>query len=242
VFKEEANFLEEFKIEHKVFDKRTLMAIFDLIKKGHIKTVESMIKEGKESIVVSGKDEKGEWLSIKVYRVLYVDFKNMWTYLATDPRFERVKKNRWSIVTTWARREFKNLKTAFEGDVSCPRPIAVEKNVLVTEFIGENGIPAPKLVEIKLEDYQEVYDFIIEEMKKLAKLNLIHTDLSPYNIIIYQKPYIIDFSQAVPEKHPQAKEFLQRDVKNVNEYFKKHGAEINENIFNELSNIMKLKL
>jgi RIO kinase 1 len=238
---ETAEFLEEFKIERKVFDKRTLFSVFKLMKKGYIKTLESIVKEGKESVVVSGKDENGNWIAIKVYRVLYVDFKNMWKYLVGDPRFKRIKKDRWFIVINWAKREFKNLQIAFKGKVSCPKPIAVNENVLVTSFIGEDGVAAPTLIEIKLDDYQEIYNFIVKEMKKLAKIKLVHSDLSPYNILIYDKPYLIDFSQAVTHNHPHVKKFLRRDVKNINNYFKKFGVNIKENLFEDLVKIMELR-
>ncbi len=233
-------FLTEFKIESKIFDKRTLFAIFKLIKKGIIKSVEGVVKEGKESVVVSARTKVGDWLSLKIYRVEYTDFKSMWKYLAGDPRFDHVRKNKRSVVLTWAKREFKNLKIAFDNEVCCPKPIALNENVLVTEFIGENGKQAPRLIDVKFEDSQEVYDLIIEEMKKLAKANLIHTDLSPYNILVFNKPYLIDFSQAVTEKHPSAEEFLQRDVQNINSYFRKLNVKTDENLFDELKKLMKL--
>lgn len=235
--------VKEFKIERKVFDYRTLLAIFNLMKKGHIKTVETIVKEGKESIVLAAKNEDGRWLALKVYRTLYCDFKNMWKYLAGDPRFFNIKKDRWLVVKTWCKREFKNLKIAFDGGVNCPEPIAFSENVLLTSFIGENGTPAPRLVDVvpELEYLQQIYDFIVEEMKKLAKAKLIHTDLSPYNILVSDKLYLIDFSQAVTEKHPMAKKFLERDVKNINFYFKKLGVKINENLSDELKNMMGLE-
>lgn len=236
----EEEFLKELKIESKIFDRRTLFAIFKLIKKGFVKNIESVIREGKESVVLSAKDKDGNWLSVKVYKTEYCDFKSMWKYLIGDPRFANVKKSRWPVVINWCKREFKNLEIAFENNVSCPEPITFNENILLTKFIGKDGIPAPRLTDIKIENIQDAYDFIVEEMKKLAKANLIHADLSPYNILILDKPYIFDFSQAVTEKHPLAKEFLKRDVKNINSYFKKSGAKINEKLFDELAKIMEL--
>ena len=238
---EEKEFLEEFKIERKVFDRRTMFAIFKLMKKGFIKTVESVIREGKESVVLSAKDKKNDWLSMKVYRVEYCEFKSMWKYLAGDPRFSRIKKDRWQVVINWCRREFKNLKIAFEAGVSCPEPIAFNENILLTKFIGEDGLPAPRLIDVKLENPQDAYEFLEEDMKKLAKSNLIHGDLSAYNIVILNKPYLIDFSQSITEKHPLAKELLKRDVNNLNFYFQRTGVKINKNLFDELCKIMGLK-
>lgn len=234
-------FLDSMKIESKVFDKRTLFAIVKLMKKKVVKTVESTIKEGKESVVISAKSPQGKWLALKIYRSEHVDFKSMWKYLVGDPRFSRVRKERWAITTTWCRREFKNLTIATAGDVNCPEPIAVQDNILVMGFVGEEGLPAPNLLEIKMDYPQGVYDTVVEEMKKLAKINLIHTDLSMYNILFYDKPYLIDFSQAVTERHPLAKEFLKKDVYNINTQFKKLGVEVNKNLFEEIVQMMRLK-
>jgi len=211
--------------------------------KGYIKSVENFVKEGKESLVLSGKDKNNEWLAIKIYRVEYSDFKNMWQYLAGDPRFSGLKKDRRMVVFTWCKREFKNLKIAYDAGINCPKPITFNENVLVSEFIGENGELAPPLSEIKFnpEDAQWVYNFILEQMEKIVKAGLIHTDFSSYNILFFNKPYIIDFSQAVPLKHPMAKEFLKRDIKNMNSYFKKLGAKVKneDELFNKLSEMIE---
>jgi RIO kinase 1 len=62
----------------------------------------------------------------------------------------------------------------------------------------------------------------VEGIKKLYRANLVHGDLSEYNILIKNRePYIIDISQGVPLDHPLAEELLQRDVKNISRFFNK---------------------
>ena len=218
--------LKEFKIERKVFDDRTLFAIYKLMTKGFIKSVESEMKEGKESLILSAKNKDGNWLALKVYRVEYCDFKSMWKYLVGDSRFLHVKKNRRAIVLNWCKREFKNLRIAFDAGVNCPEPIAFYENVLVMSFIGEGGELSPRLIDVDLENPQDAYDLILEDYEKMLKAGLIHTDLSAFNILIWDKPYFIDFSQAVPVKHQLAKEFLMRDLKNLNNYFNRLRVKI----------------
>lgn len=236
--------IEKYKIERKVFDKRTLAAIHKLMNKGVIKTVESEVKEGKESVTFSAKDKDENWLSLKIYRTGHCDFKNMWRYLVSDQRFSDIRKGRRSIVCNWCKREFKNLMIARKAGVTCPNPIAFEENVLVASFIGEGGRAFPRLIDVNLEqeDARTVYNLILMEMKKLGKAGLIHSDLSPYNILLFEKPYIIDFSQAVTPKHPLAKEFLKRDVENINNYFKKIGVKVKDSnkLLDNLSNLMGL--
>ncbi|MGC9059138.1 MAG: serine protein kinase RIO [Candidatus Aenigmatarchaeota archaeon] len=234
------DFLSEKKIEGKVYDRRTLMAIYKLMKKGIIHTLESTIKEGKESVIVSAKNKEGKWLAVKIYRVEHCDFKSMWKYLVSDYRFERIRKDRWHVVINWAKREFKNMKIAFEFNVSLPEPFTVYQNILVMSFIGENGIPAPNLAQLEREelDWKKIYDEVKEEMFKLAKAKLIHTDLSAFNILYFDKVYLIDFSQAVTDKHPLALQFLERDVKNINNFFKKMNVEIDENLFEKLKEVI----
>ncbi|MFH7880949.1 MAG: serine protein kinase RIO [Candidatus Aenigmatarchaeota archaeon] len=230
------DFFSEKKVEAKVYDQRTLLSIYKLLKKGIIKKLESTVKEGKESVIVSAKDKNDRWLALKIYRVEHCDFKTMWKYLVSDFRFERVRKSKWHVVLNWAKREFKNMKIAFENGVNCPEPIAIYNNVLVMSFIGENGIPAPTLEQAKNEDldWDVLYKQIIEEIRKMVNADLIHSDLSSYNILVYDKAYIIDFSHAVTKRHPLSFEFLKRDVENINDFFKKKGVEVDENFVESL--------
>lgn len=237
--------LKEFRIERKVFDDKTLFAIYKLMLKGIVKTVESVCKEGKESVVLSGKDSNGNWLALKIYRIEYSNFKRMREYLAEDPRFLGLKKDKRATVYNWCRREFKNMKIAYEAGVSCPKPIAFNENVLVTEFIGENGIIAPMLSDIKFEkeDAQLIYEVVLNEIEKVVKAGLVHTDFSAYNILFLDRIFIIDFSQAVTFKHERVKEFLKRDIKNINSYFKKLDVNLEdeEKLFNNLIKVAGLK-
>ena len=217
---------ERFKVSSGIFDERTLMNVYSLLNKGVIDSVESVVKEGKEACVLAG-IKNGKWVAIKVYRTLACDYKRMWKYLVSDPRFDRVKKDRFAIVFTWAKREYKNLKKAFEKGVSCPRPFFVYENILGMEFIGKDGIPAPQLKDVEEADFEKLYEKTIEYIIKLYRHDMIHADLSEYNILVYDdEPVFIDFGQAVNTRHPNAFEFLMRDIRNVNRFFGAIGIEI----------------
>ncbi|MEM5777104.1 MAG: serine protein kinase RIO [Candidatus Aenigmatarchaeota archaeon] len=214
---------KEFKIERGVFDNITLMTLYELINKGYFNEVVGIVKEGKESAIFLGKGEKS--VAIKIYRTHAIDFKTMWQYLIGDPRFTKIRKNRYHITYQWCLREYKNLVIASEAGVSCPKPIIAKKNVLVMQFIG-NEIPAPRLIDVKAS--KKDYLFILEQIEKLFKADLVHGDLSAYNILYYQKPVLIDFSQATTLKNNIALELLKRDIENINSYFEKIGVKVKD--------------
>ena len=75
---------------------------------------------------------------------------------------------------------------------------------------------------------------ILEEMKKIRESGLVHADLSEYNILVKDsKPVIIDVGQAVLQTHPRAKEFLERDLKNISTFFRKKGVKDIDEVFEQ---------
>jgi RIO kinase 1 len=88
-------------------------------------------------------------------------------------------------------------------------------------FIGEGEIPYPQLRNVELEDPAETYARIIGIIDTLyTKAELVHADLSEFNILYGDKPYLIDMGQSVTRDHPRALPFLMRDIRNINRFFK----------------------
>jgi RIO kinase 1 len=62
------------------------------------------------------------------------------------------------------------------------------------------------------------------------KAELVHGDISAFNVLIHKnKPYIIDLGQGILTEHPNALEYLKRDIKNIVRYFKKYNIRADEN-------------
>ncbi|KPV64276.1 MAG: RIO-type serine/threonine-protein kinase Rio1 [Candidatus Bathyarchaeota archaeon BA1] len=206
-----------------VFDRSTLMTVYNLLNDGTIDEIYGAVKAGKEARIYWGRDPDGKELAIKIYLTVSAEFrKGMLPYIEGDPRFAHIRRDTRSLVYAWAQKEFKNLQRALDAGVRVPKPIAVEKNVLVMEFIGKNGVSAPLMMEIFLKNPQQVYRRLLTLVKKLyQKAELVHADLSEYNIMIWRgKPILFDVSQAVTLKHPMVDRFLQRDLENLYWYFK----------------------
>ncbi|HXG07113.1 MAG TPA: serine protein kinase RIO, partial [Nitrososphaera sp.] len=183
---------------------------------------------GKESKVYVATAPDSSLRVLKIYLTVSAEFKKRMQYIAGDPRFSDIKRGSRSLMTAWARKEFKNLQAARAAGARVPAPLAVRKNVLVMEFIGDSeGAPAPSLVELE-EVTPDDYMQVIEQISILyQKARLVHADLSEYNIFKTDKGIVLfDFGSAVDVRHPNSKQFLVRDVMNVNRFFEKHGIEV----------------
>ncbi len=216
------------KIFEKVFDKRTLKALHTLSTKELFNFVEHIISTGKEAHVFVALDKGNNRRAVKIYKTLTTDFKRMNEYIEGDERFKNLKKERRQLVFAWAKKEFKNLSVAANAHLSAPLPLGSMENVLVMEFIGENNEAAPKLRETKptQKELKNYYGQTIDFIARLYLENLIHADLSEYNILVRNKELVfIDMAQAVLVTHPKAREFFERDVTNMASYFSKNGLE-----------------
>lgn len=220
---------EDFKVIEEVFDHLTVEGVYKLMRQGVIKDIEGVIKAGKEARIYWGIGDEDSELAIKIYYTSTADFRRgMMKYIEGDRRFKRVRRSPRGIIYAWTQKEFNNLQLAEEAGVNSPRPIAFNRNILVMTFIGRDGVPAPLLREVDPEDPHDFYLKLLEGTKLLyTKANLVHGDLSEYNIMVWEEdPVIFDISQALLSEHPLAKSLLQRDITNINSYFSKLGVDI----------------
>jgi RIO kinase 1 len=223
---------EDFQVFSEVFNVEVLMHLYDLLRKGFLKEFNGEISSGKESKVYHAVARGNIEVAVKIYLTVNTEIRRMMLkYIIGDKRFEKVKGDSRSLVYTWARKEYANLSAMHEANLPVPRPLLVQKNILVMKFLGENGQRAPLLKELsELKNSQDVYNQIIDfVVKSYGRAKLVHADLSEYNVMIWNdKPFIIDVSQAVPVTHPLADEFLKRDLENINKFFTKKnwGVEV----------------
>jgi RIO kinase 1 len=217
---------EEEEVFEEVFDKRTMMTLYEIVKRKIIYRLDGAIGSGKESKIFHGIDYSGNEIAVKIFLTTTAEFRKRLPYIIGDRRFEEGKKGGYLLIKLWARKEYVNLEAAYNSGVSVPKPITVLNNVLVMEFIGKDGKRAPLLSEVepKKTDYLKVVRMI---RKLYSKAKLVHADLSEHNIFKWgSKIYFFDFGSAVESGHPNALEFLYRDIRNVNRFFLKHGIEV----------------
>ncbi|NJE76079.1 serine protein kinase RIO [Thermococcus sp. ES12] len=223
---------ELYKIANEVFDRTTKETLAYLHRRGKIDTLYGVISTGKEANVFAGVDAEGRRIAVKIYRTYTTEFRRIWEYLAADPRIGYLPKDMRKLVFVWTRREFKNLQRAIKYAVRVPEPIIFRNNVLVMEFIGDE-VPAPRLKdverELELRDFEELYDFTIRVIERLWKRgDMVHGDLSEYNILLHEGPVVIDWSQATVRRNRMSLELLKRDLRNVINYFGRKGVDVDD--------------
>ncbi len=217
---------DQFKVEASVFDDATLGALYKLVQDGYIEAFGGPISTGKEANIYSALGADGD-VAVKVYRINASDFRQMRDYLDGDPRFEGIGSDKKKVVVAWTKKEFANLKRALAAGVRVPTPIAVERNVLVMEFLGTEGDRARRLNEVTVENPETAYEVVREYMRRLYSAGLIHGDLSEYNIVVHEGELcVLDLGQAVTVHHPNSHEFLERDCRNVAAFFSRQGFDV----------------
>jgi len=192
----------------------------------------SEIKSGKEATVYRA-ILSSELVALKLYKNPEErSFKNTDTYIL-GRHYKRSseakavqKNNRFGKKLqhkNWVQREFFMLQKLFEKGANIPKPILHLDDAIFMELLGDGESIAPRLSDVHLEtiDAQYVFDVIMKNIKLFWDFGIVHADLSAYNIIVWKHtPYIIDFPQSIDRRmHPNATEFLERDIRNIVSYF-----------------------
>ena len=229
--------LKEEQVDSGSFNEKTMIYLSKFYNQGIIEKLGFTTARGKEADVYvanAGTSEKirGKYVIVKFYRVETPSFVKMANYLVGDPRFTRKinRKKKMGVIIEWCKKEYGNLELAARAGVHAPVPYMFNGTILAMEFIGDDDVPAPQLKHIELKDPEKTLKQILSDIRGMYRKKLVHADVSEYNILIKGKeqvPYFIDFGQGVVLEHPNAIDFLERDVKNIVSYFKKrYGADI----------------
>ncbi|VDL78325.1 unnamed protein product [Nippostrongylus brasiliensis] len=208
-----------------VLDPRTRLVLFRLLQRGTLTNIHGCISTGKEANVYHATDEHNS-LAVKIYKTSILTFKDRERYVAGEYRYRSgyCKHNPRKMVAVWAEKEMRNLLRMHQAGLPVPKPILLKGHVLVMEFIGREGWPAPLLknATITVELAEKLYLQLINDMRTLYRVcKLVHADLSEYNtLVLDDRLYIIDVSQSVEHDHPHALDFLKSDCNNVSKFFR----------------------
>ena len=211
------------KVTGEVFDEVTLLSLYKLVQKKVISSMGGAISSGKEAnVFIAGRTEDTD-AAVKIYRIRTGNFTRMSEYIVGDPRFASIRHSHKDLIFAWTKKEYSNISRAADAGLPVPQPIAFDRNILIMEFMGENGIPYPQMRQILPHEPEETYAEAISLIKNLYReAKLVHGDLSEYNILTGPDGLLlIDMAQAVTPDHPRAYNFLFRDIANINRFFEK---------------------
>jgi len=190
------------------------LAINSLVKSCIIESFGKSLGVGKEADVFDALSTYSKRIAVKFHRLGRTSF-----------RQTRRKRGYIREHSTWlfqshlaAEKEFQAMQLVYRNGVSVPEPISQNRHVIAMGMI-EGG---------ELSKYQDLGDplKVLKEIlrnvrKAFIKAQAIHGDLSEYNIIVKPDGHIliIDWPQSVKTDHANAKDLLDRDLKNVLTFF-----------------------
>ncbi len=146
---------------------------------------------------------------------------------------KRTDFGREAIAGQWASAEFAALYRLWEigGELGVrivPYPVQILGTELLLEFLGTpDGQAAPRLAQLRPTpaELRDLWDQLVDAMRVLARCQIVHGDLSAYNILVSDgRLVLIDLPQVVDVvSNPNGRDFLARDVSNVGSWFVAHG-------------------
>jgi RIO kinase 2 len=198
------------------------LAINALLKANVLEAFGKPLGVGKEADVYDALNPRGERIAVKFHRLGRISFRQ-----TRRKRGYTAEHAGWLFQSRLAaEKEFQALKLVFPKGVAVPEPISQNRHVIAmgmiegAELAEWREIPKPKKV---------LKEILLNIRKAYLKADIIHADLSEYNILL--KPnmriLIIDWPQYVTKEHPNSQQLLTRDVKNILQYFeRKHMMEV----------------
>lgn len=218
-----------------------------LYDRGYFDSFIGELKGGKEATVfLVGRGE--ERLAAKVYSDIAVrTFRNDGVYWSgfyiPDARIRKAlqrhstagQRARQSI---WVNREYHYLWRLHDAGLPVPRPavgpgpsdLAEAGSVVLMDFVGDGDEPAPRLSDVRLapDEAREAHAQSVGIASALARLGLVHGDLSTYNLLWHRGTvWLIDVPQMVElSVGREAQALLRRDAESLATSFRRLGIEV----------------
>ena len=129
---------------------------------------------------------------------------------------------------SWVQHEFRTLDRLFHRGMSVPYPHAVTEHVILMDFVGDEAGPALPLheMDLSLDEAQAAWNEVWEGIRLAWEEDLIHADLSPYNLLYDRgRVVFIDWPQVVDRwDNPNAPFLIERDLDRVCTFFQRRGV------------------
>lgn len=206
-----------------------------------IDTDAGVLKTGKEADVSLLRRAVGaaeSWLAVKRYRAAehrlfhrdagYLEGRRVRRSRETRAMARRTDFGKELIAGQWAAAEFAMLSRCWSAGIAVPYPVQLRGTEVMMEFMGDDGVAAPRLAETRPDPGVAAGWFaqITAAVVGLAELGYAHGDLSAYNVLARDdRLVLIDLPQAVDlVGNPQGLAYLHRDCQNICGWFTVRGV------------------
>ena len=204
-----------------------------LLAEGIVTEVLGRLKSGKEADVYAVRFG-GNVVAAKVYKERsHRNFKNNAAYKegrsVRNSRSQRAMDRKTSFgqasaEAAWKTAEADALYRLHAAEVRVPTPVLFLDGVLLMELVlGADGEVAPRIIDTTLTAGQarDAYHDMLRQLVRILACDLIHGDLSPYNVLWGARgPTIIDFPQIISASHSSnSQAFFLRDARNILGHF-----------------------
>lgn len=211
-----------------------------LVEDGLIDDVLYQLMSGKEATVFAVTSQ-GEIRCAKVYKeAMKRSFKKAAQYqegrkVKNSRRARAMEKGssfgRKQQEDAWQNAEVDALFTLSKAGVRVPQPFGCYDGVLLMELVTDDeGNVAPRLNDVSMSTEQALEDHaqVMHYVMLMLCAGVVHGDLSEFNVLVDDYgPVIIDLPQAVnAAANNNAFSMLQRDVRNMTEYYAEFAPEL----------------
>lgn len=194
------------------FEGYDALALRTFSERGTISGVGAPLGEGKESDVLEAQND--DPVALKFHREGLTNFREV--RRERDYTADRHHVSWIYTARVAAEREHDVLDT-LHPTVSVPRPIDHNRHAIVME-----KMPGVELARARVDEsiVPELLRAILHEIAAAFDAGIVHADISEYNVSIANGHVtIFDWPQAVDRDHPNAIEFLERDLANLLGFF-----------------------
>ena len=204
---------------------------------GYVREVLGQINDGKEATVYLCHGVSGEFLAAKIFKARHFrhfntdrNYRNFGKQ--RDRRMAKAMKKKSSkgelaFHRHWIASEWRYLNLLHEAGIRVPRPVAQSADGVLMEYIGDENGAAPRLVNAKLDTnlFKSCANKLREDISVMLAMDIVHGDLSAYNILVYRNnPVIIDVPQAMEMSiAPNAFSMMARDLGNLEKRLVPHS-------------------
>jgi RIO kinase 1 len=130
--------------------------------------------------------------------------------------------------TSWIEHEYNALQVLHAAGADVPKPLERGNNAILMAYVGDEWTPASTLnsVDLESEEADPLFERVLHNVELMLANNLIHGDLSAFNVLYWQGEItLIDFPQVVePQVNSQAFRIFERDIVRICEYFSRQGV------------------